>query len=132
MWNDVSASLYQWESVIFQHVKYTELLAVGSMWTTIQIPQLQLFTFSDMRNAASSAKPSSSYIVTHTSTNKVRRNPKFHYRDKKGPKLVPTLNQMHSVHNLPHNFPNIHSNISYHQRLGLSNDLFPSRFPTTL
>jgi len=46
--------------------------------------------------------------------------------------MVPILSQMHPVHTFPSYFHTIHSNISYHLRLGLTSGIFPSRFPTKI
>jgi len=55
--------------------------------------------------------------------------PKFHSRvHKKGPPLLPVLNQMNPVHNFPLYFPKIHSNIILPSTSSLYEWSLPVRF----
>jgi hypothetical protein len=56
-------------------------------------------------------------------------NPKVHYHIQNSSPHVPILNQMIQSAR-PSHFPTIHFNIVLHLRLGLSNCLLPSGFPT--
>jgi hypothetical protein len=61
----------------------------------------------------------------------ILRNPKVHHRVHKSPPLVPILSQFDPVHTIPSYLRSILI-LSTHLRIGLTNGLFPSGFPTNI
>jgi hypothetical protein len=57
-------------------------------------------------------------------------DPKFHYRVRKGPPLVPILSQINLGHTAVSYLSKIHLNVTHCLRLDLLSSLFPSGFPT--
>jgi hypothetical protein len=68
---------------------------------------------------------------SHPATQKIPHvlwNPKVCYRVHNSAPLVPILSQIHPVHNFPHYFPKIHSNIIFPSTPGSSEWSLPFRF----
>ena len=71
-------------------------------------------------------------FATNQEIPRILWNPKVHYRPHKRPSPVPILSQLHPVPTTPSHFLKSILILSYHLRLGLSNGIFPSDFPTEI
>jgi len=65
---------------------------------------------------------------SHSASQEILWNPKVRYLVHNNPPLVPILNHMHLVYNLPSYFPKIHSNIIFPSTTRFSKRSLPFRF----